>query len=179
MIHELGARYVIVGHSERRAAHGETDALVVDKLRRVLAAGLTPIACIGETSAERDANLTQAVLRGQLLCMMRGLGRDLPRVIVAYEPIWAVGSGDAATPGLIDDAHGFIAETLAIHAGLPARAVRVLYGGSVNARNAGAILSRPLVAGVLVGGASLQAEQFTDICRAAVRCADEALNPIA
>jgi triosephosphate isomerase len=172
MIREFGARYVIVGHSERRAAHGETDGQIAEKVQQVLAAGMTPIVCIGETAAERDGNQTPSVLRRQLLQLMRTLGRDLVRVIVAYEPVWAIGRGDAATPGLVDDTHGFIAETLAIHAGLPAHSVRVLYGGSVNARNAAALLSRPLVAGVLVGAASLQAAEFVDICRAAARCAD-------
>jgi triosephosphate isomerase len=167
MISEFGARYVIVGHSERRAGHAETDGQVVDKARRVLAAGMTPIVCIGETTAERDGNQTQPVLRRQLLQLVRNLGRELSGVVVAYEPVWAIGSGDAATPGMIDDTLGFIAQTLAIHAGLAEGAVRILYGGSVNPRNAGAILSRRLVAGVLVGGASLRPADFADICRAA------------
>jgi len=174
MIAEFGARYVILGHSERRTAHSETDGQITEKVQRALAAGLTPIVCVGETSAERDGNQTPTVLRRQLLQLVRTLGRDMVRIIVAYEPVWAVGRGDAATPGLIDDTHAFIGETLAIHAGLATHSLRLLYGGSVSARNASAILSLRRVAGVLVGGASLHAADFVDICRAAARCADEA-----
>jgi len=111
------------------------------------------------------------VLRRQLLQLVRALGRDLASIVVAYEPVWAIGSGDAASPGMIDQTLGFIAETLAFHAGAPAGAVRILYGGSVNPRNAGAILSRHCVAGVLVGGASLVPSDFVEICKAAARCA--------
>jgi len=176
MIGEFGARYVIVGHSERRAGHAETDGQVVDKARRVLAAGMTPIVCIGETTAERDGNQTQPVLRRQLLQLVRTLSRELGSVIIAYEPVWAIGSGDAATPGMIDDTLGFIAQTVSFHSGLAEGAVRVLYGGSVDPRNAGAILSRRLVAGVLVGGASLRSADFIDICRSAACCSDERLR---
>jgi triosephosphate isomerase (TIM) len=173
MIARFGARYVIVGHSERRAGGGETDSLVVDKLRRVLAAGMTPILCIGETSAERDGNQTQAVLRRQLLHPMRSFGRTLSGVVIAYEPVWAIGNGDTAAPGMISDTLGFISQTLSFHAGLPAKSVRILYGGSVNPRNAGAILSCPRVDGVLVGAASRRPADYIDICRAAARCASE------
>jgi triosephosphate isomerase len=172
LIASLGARYVIVGHSERRAM-GETDGLVVDKLRRVLAAGMTPVLCIGESTAERDGNQTEAVLRRQLLQPMRALGRTLSGVVIAYEPLWAIGSGDTAAPGMISDTLGFISRTLNFHAGLPAKSVRTLYGGSVNPRNAGAILSCPAVDGVLVGAASLRPADFIDICRAATRSANE------
>ena len=166
MVAGFGTRYVIVGHSERRIRHGETDAEVAEKARCVIAAGMTPILCVGETEAERDGNQTPAVLRRQLLQVLSVLGRDFVRAIVAYEPVWAIGRGDAATPGLIADTHGLIEQTLMIHAGLSAQAVRLLYGGSVNARNASAILSTPLVAGALVGGASLRPAEFVAICRA-------------
>jgi len=170
MIHELGARYVIAGHSERRAIHGETDGQIVAKVQRALAAGMTPIVCIGEKAEERDGEQTTMVLRRQLLQLVRVLGRDLASIVIAYEPVWAVGSGDAATPGLIDHTHAVIADLLAFHAGPPGRAVPILYGGSVNRRNAGAILSRRTVAGVLVGGSSLMPEDFREICKAASRC---------
>jgi len=170
MIRDFGARYVIVGHSERRGAHGETDGQVVAKAQRALAAGLTPIVCVGEKAEERDGEQTAMVLRRQLLQLVRALGRDLRSAVIAYEPIWAIGSGDAATPGIIDQALGFIADTLAFHADTSAHAVRLLYGGSVNPRNAGAILSRKRVAGVLVGGAALVPADFMEICKAAARC---------
>jgi triosephosphate isomerase len=170
MIREFGARYVIVGHSERRAGHAETDGQVVGKVQRALAAGLTPVVCVGESAGERDGEQTAAVLRRQLLQLVRTLGGRLPSIVVAYEPLWAIGSGDTAAPGLIEHTHGFIAATLAFHAGPSASAVRILYGGSVHPRNAGAILSRKTVAGVLVGGAALVPADFMEICKAAARC---------
>lgn len=173
MLQDCGARYVILGHSERRAAHGETDGQVAAKAQRALAAGLTPVVCIGENAEERDAEQTAPVLRRQLLQLVRTLGRQLSSVVLAYEPVWAIGSGDSAPPGLIDDTHGQIAEMLAFHAGLSAAAVRIVYGGSVGPRNAGAILARRQVAGVLVGGASLRPADFAEICKAASRCSNE------
>lgn len=170
MIRDFGARYVITGHSERRAAHGETDGQIAGKAQRALAAGLTPIVCVGEKAEERDSEQTAMVLRRQLLQLVRTLGRDLASIIIAYEPVWATGSGDAATPGIIDHIHGFIADTLSFHAGALASGVRILYGGSVNPRNAGAILSRKGVAGVLVGGAALVPEDFREICEVAAQC---------
>ena len=176
MIREFGARYVIVGHSERRAGHAETDGQIVGKVQHALAGGLTPIVCVGEKAEERDGEQTAMVLRRQLLQLVRALGRDLGSIVIAYEPVWAIGSGDAAAPGMIDHTHGFIADMLAFHAGSSASAVRILYGGSVNPRNAGAILSRRLVAGVLVGGASLVPADFMEICKAAARCSTPATS---
>jgi len=176
MIREFGARYVIAGHSERRAGHSETDGQIVGKVQRALAAGLTPIMCVGEKAEERDGEQTAMVLRRQLLQLVRALGRDLASIVIAYEPVWAIGSGDTATPGMIDDTHGFIADTLAFQAGLSSSAVRILYGGSVNPRNAGAILSLKLVAGVLVGGAALVPTDFMEICKAAARCSATATS---
>jgi triosephosphate isomerase len=175
MIREFGARYVIVGHSERRTAHGDTDGHVASKAQRALAAGLTPVVCVGEKAEERDGNQTAMVLRRQLLQLVRVLGRDLASIVIAYEPVWAIGAGNSATPGLIEDTHGVIADTLAFHAGLVAPAMRILYGGSVNPRNAGAILERKLVAGVLVGNASLAPADFTEICKAAARCSSTSI----
>ncbi len=178
MLRELGARFVIVGHSERRAAHGETDGQIVDKAQRALARGITPIVCVGEKAEERDGEQTATVLRRQLLQLVRALGRDLASIVIAYEPVWAIGSGDAATPGIIDHTHGFIADTLTFQGGLAPSAVRILYGGSVNPRNAGAILSRKCVAGVLVGGASLVPADFMEICKAAARCSTPATSEV-
>ncbi|HEV7913724.1 MAG TPA: triose-phosphate isomerase [Albitalea sp.] len=172
LVREFGARYVIVGHSERRIGHDETDGQIVAKVQRALAAGLVPIVCIGEKAEERDGDQTAMVLRRQLLQLVRALGRDLGSIVIAYEPVWAVGSGDAATPGIIDFMLGFIADTLAFHAAASAGAVRILYGGSVNPRNAGAILSRKRVAGVLVGGAALVPNDFREICKTAARCSN-------
>jgi len=170
LIREFGARYVILGHSERRACHAETDGQIVAKAQRALAAGLTPIVCVGERAEERDGEQTAMVLRRQLLQLVRTLGRDLASIIIAYEPLWAIGSGDTAAPGIIEHTHGCIAETLSLHASVSADAVRIIYGGSVNPRNAGAILSQRRVAGVLVGGASLTPTDFREICKAAARC---------
>jgi triosephosphate isomerase len=176
LIREFGARYVIAGHSERRTGHGETDGQIVAKVQRALGAGLTPIVCVGETTEERDGEQTGMVLRRQLLQLVRVVGHDLAAVVIAYEPIWAIGRGDAATPGLIGQTHGFIADTLAFHGGASARGVRILYGGSVGPRNAGAILSRESVAGVLVGGAALVPEDFREVCKAAARCSATATS---
>lgn len=170
MVREFGARYVIVGHSECRDRHGDTDGHVASKARRALAAGLVPIVCVGESEAERDGNQTALVLRRQLLQLARVLGPDMAAIVVAYEPIWAIGAGRSATPGLIDDTHGLIAEMLAFHVSLTTAAVRILYGGSVTPRNAESILARELVAGVLVGKASLVPADFMDICWAATHC---------
>jgi triosephosphate isomerase len=176
MIRELGTRYVILGHSERRAGHSETDGQIVGKVQRALAEGLTPIVCVGEKAEERDGEQTAMVLRRQLLQLVRALGRELASIVIAYEPVWAIGSGDTATPGMIDHIHGFIADTLAFQSGLASSSVRILYGGSVNPRNAGAILSLKQVAGVLVGGASLVPTDFMEICKAAARCAATATS---
>ncbi|HMC15205.1 MAG TPA: triose-phosphate isomerase, partial [Albitalea sp.] len=143
---------------------------IVAKAQRALAAGLTPIVCVGEKVEERDGDQTAMVLRRQLLQLVRALGRDLASIVIAYEPVWAIGTGDTAAPGMIDFTLGFISDTLAFHAGTSASAVRILYGGSVNRRNAGAILSRKLVAGVLVGGAALVPADFMEVCKTAARC---------
>ncbi|MBT9524965.1 MAG: triose-phosphate isomerase [Rhizobacter sp.] len=176
MIGELGARYVIIGHSERRLAHAETDGQIASKAQRALAAGLTPIVCVGENAEERDGEQTAMVLRRQLVQLVRALGRDLACVVIAYEPVWAIGTGAAAEPGLIERTHGFIADMLVFHAGPSASAVRILYGGSVNPRNAGVFLSCSRVAGLLVGGASLAPTDFMQICKAAAQCSDNAAS---
>ena len=174
MLRECGTRHVIVGHSERRGGHRESDSVVAAKARRVLEAGMTPIACIGETCEQRDDNCTEAVLRQQVLQLARVLQRDMGSVILAYEPLWAIGSGDCATVAMIEEIHAFIEQVITFHGVQDAAVVRTIYGGSVHPRNAASILARQRVAGVLVGGASQRAEDFLDICKAAARCAAEA-----
>lgn len=163
MLAEFGCRHVIVGHSERRQGHRETDAQVAAKARAALAAGLTPIACVGETLAERERGETEAVVGRQLGALIEALGSDTARIVVAYEPIWAIGTGRTAEPS----------DAQAVHAALRARlhgagagAVSVLYGGSVKAANAAALLAMPDIDGALVGGASLDADEFLAIGRA-------------
>ncbi len=160
MIAEFGCRYVIVGHSERRQLHGETDALVAAKARAVLAAGMTPIACVGETLAEHEAGLTETVVGRQIDEVVESLGNGLIRTVVAYEPVWAIGTGRTATPEQAQEVHAFLRGRLrrAGGAGVP-----LLYGGSVKAANAAALFAMPDVDGGLVGGASLNAEEFLAI----------------
>ena len=163
MVAEFDCRYVIVGHSERRQLHGETDALVAAKARAVLDAGMTPIVCVGETLAERDAMLTQTVVGRQLDEVIESLGRDVARVVVASEPVWAIGTGRTATPEQAQAVHALLRGRLA-EAG--AAEVALLYGGSVKAANAAALFAMNDVDGGLVGGASLDAGEFLAIGRA-------------
>ena len=163
MVAEFGCRYVIVGHSERRQVHGETDALVAAKARAVLDAGMTPIVCVGETLAEREAMLTDTVVGRQVDEAIEALGRDVARVVVAYEPVWAIGTGRTATPEQARAVHGMLRGRLA-SAG--AAEVVLLYGGSVKAASAAALFAMTDVDGGLVGGASLDAEEFLAIGRA-------------
>ncbi len=165
MIADLGCRYCIVGHSERRQFFGETDATVDKKVAAVLAQGLHCIACVGETLAEREAGQTLAVLERQV---RGGLSRHLtsPRLVIAYEPVWAIGTGKTATPAQAQEAHAFI-RGVAARAADPAaaQAVRILYGGSVKPDNIAALMAQPDVDGGLVGGASLDAASFAKIVR--------------
>jgi triosephosphate isomerase (TIM) len=160
MIAEFGCRYVIVGHSERRQVHGETDALVAAKAQAVLAAGMAPIVCVGETLAEREAGLTGTVVGRQIDEVIESLGKGMTRTVVAYEPVWAIGTGRTATPEQAQDVHAFLRERLA-RAG--AGEVPLLYGGSVKAANAAALFAMRDVDGGLVGGASLNADEFLAI----------------
>jgi triosephosphate isomerase len=163
MLADLGCRYVIVGHSERRSLYGESDATVLAKAAAALRAGLTPIVCIGETAAERDAGRALAVVERQL----RGsLPATSAAVVVAYEPVWAIGTGRTASPADIGAMHSHLRAVLQDHLGPKGQAVRLLYGGSVKAANAAAILATPDVDGALVGGASLQADEFWGIVTA-------------
>ena len=152
MLQALGVTGAIVGHSERRQFFGETDEGVAKRTRAALAAGLNVIACVGETEAQREAGETEEVLRRQV-----GVLEAHPNLVIAYEPVWAIGTGKTATPEIAQDAHAFIKSLL----DLP-----VLYGGSVKPDNAAVLLSQPAVDGALVGGASLDIDSFVAICRA-------------
>jgi triosephosphate isomerase len=163
MIVEFGCRFVLVGHSERRQEHGETDSVVCAKAKAALATGLTPIVCLGETLPERDAGRWQAVVSRQFDAVATALSKDLPLVVLAYEPVWAIGTGRTATPEQAQEAHAFLRRRLA-EAG--AEGVQVLYGGSVKAANAAALFAQPDVDGGLVGGASLDATEFLAIATA-------------
>jgi triosephosphate isomerase len=169
MLLDLGCRWVVAGHSERRALLGETDAVVCAKAERALGAGLGAIVCVGETLSEREAGDTEAVLERQLRALDPLAGRSLPgELVIAYEPVWAIGTGRSATPEQAAAAHGFLRTRLAA-AGFPADGVRILYGGSVKAESAASLFALAEVDGGLVGGASLDAEAFAGICRHAAQ----------
>ena len=167
MLADVGCAFVLVGHSERRTLYGESDAEVARKAELALAAGLSPVVCVGETLAEREAERTEATVGRQLDAVMDRLDDDgLARVVVAYEPVWAIGTGRIATPAQANAVHAFLRERVAARAPNVAAGLRILYGGSVKAENAGLMFAEPDVDGGLVGGASLDAGQFVDICRA-------------
>ena len=166
MLADLGCRYVILGHSERRALFGETDALIARKLRAAQAGGLRPILCVGETLAEREAGRTFDVLSTQLEGSLAEA--DLARateLVVAYEPVWAIGTGKTATPELAQEAHGFVRSRLGDRFGRAAESIRIQYGGSVKPENAAELMAKPDIDGALVGGASLDPKSFSAIIR--------------
>ena len=168
MLLDAGADGVILGHSERRQLFGETDEALARKLPAALDAGLRPILCIGETDAEREAGETESVLRGQLDADLAQLGDGrLAEIVVAYEPVWAIGTGKTATPETAQEASAFVRSLLADFDATAADDVRILYGGSVKPDNAGELLSQDDIDGALVGGASLDAESFAAIVGAA------------
>jgi len=169
MLVDVGCTYVIVGHSERRHKLGETDRFISSKVKAALAAGLTVILCIGETLEEREANRTEAILDTQLTGGLAGLtAKDLGRVVIAYEPVWAIGTGRNATPDQAQAAHAFVRRRVGQLCGEAAAQTLVIqYGGSVKPDNAASLLNQPDVDGALVGGASLNADQFLAIVRAA------------
>ena len=166
MLVDTGCKYVIIGHSERRTLFGETDDHVKRKLAAALQAGLTPIVCIGETLAQRDGGQTFDVLARQLEGGLAGLN-DAAKIVLAYEPVWAIGTGRNATPEQAQEAHAFIRGWLSKRFGAAAGSIRVQYGGSVTAANASSLLQQPDVDGALVGGASLKADGFAAIVKAA------------
>ncbi|WP_374280550.1 triose-phosphate isomerase [Novosphingobium sp.] len=167
MLKDAGATFTILGHSERRAMHGETDAVVKDKADAALAAGLDVIVCVGETEGERDAGQAEAVVTGQLAGSLPLGEGDAARVTVAYEPVWAIGTGRVPSVGDVAAMHAAIRAKLVEIYGDAGAAVRILYGGSVNAGNAVELLGVPDVGGALVGGASLTADSFLQIVAAA------------
>lgn len=167
MLRELFARYVVLGHSERRTLYGETDAVVNKKVRAALDASLKPIVCIGETLAERDANKVEQVLETQLKGSLAGLdAKELSELVLAYEPVWAIGTGRTATPEQAQEAHAFIRKTIAaISDEAAADKIRIQYGGSVKPDNTKALMSQPDIDGALVGGASLDPRAFVEIVK--------------
>jgi triosephosphate isomerase (TIM) len=166
MLKEFGVRYAIVGHSERRQYHGETDALVADKAKAALAGGITPIVCVGETLAEREVGKTEEIVKRQLAAVIHANGHCISEIVVAYEPVWAIGTGRTATPEQAQQVHAVLRAQLKA-ATSHADRVHILYGGSMNAANAAALLAQPDIDGGLVGGASLKAADFLQIVKAA------------
>ncbi|MGZ5182796.1 MAG: triose-phosphate isomerase [Ramlibacter sp.] len=166
MLKDFGVRYAIVGHSERRRYHGETDQLVADKAKAALAHGITPIVCVGETLAEREAGHTEEVVKRQLAAVVHANGHCISEIVVAYEPVWAIGTGRTATPEQAQQVHAVLRAQLKAateHAGR----MPILYGGSMNAANAASLLAQPDIDGGLIGGASLKAADFLQIIAAA------------
>jgi triosephosphate isomerase (TIM) len=166
MLREFGVRYAIVGHSERRQYHGETDALVAEKAKSALAHGITPIVCLGETLAEREAGKTEDVVKRQLAAVIHVNGHCISEIVVAYEPVWAIGTGKTASPEQAQQVHALLRKQLAA-ASEHAERVHLLYGGSMNAANAASLLAQPNIDGGLIGGASLKAPDFLQIIAAA------------
>ena len=166
MLAEFGCRYVIVGHSERRALHGESDQLVADKAKAALAHQLTPIVCVGETLAQREAGETDGIVKRQLSVVIHTLAHCISQVVVAYEPVWAIGTGRTASPEQAQAVHALLRTQLQA-ATAKAGAMQILYGGSVKADNAASLFAQPDIDGGLIGGASLKAADFAAICRAA------------
>lgn len=166
MLADFGCRNVIVGHSERRQYHAESDQLVADKAKVALARGITPIVCVGETLAQREAGETEAVVKRQLSAVIHTLGHCASEMVVAYEPVWAIGTGRTATPEQAQAVHALLRAQL--RAATPqADHMRLLYGGSVKVDNAATLFAQPDIDGGLIGGASLKASDFVAICRAA------------
>ncbi len=166
MLKDFGVRYALVGHSERRQYHGETDAIVAEKAQRALAAGVTPVVCVGETLREREAGMTEAVVKRQLAAVIHLNGHCISEIVVAYEPVWAIGTGRTASPEQAQAVHAVLRTQLAA-ASEHADRIRLLYGGSMNAANAAQLLVQPDIDGGLVGGASLKAPDFLQIIAAA------------
>ena len=166
MLRDFGARYAIVGHSERRQYHGESDAKVADKAKAALAAGITPIVCVGETLSEREAGRTEEVVKRQLAAVIHTNGHCISEIVVAYEPVWAIGTGKTASPEEAQAVHSVLRAQLKAATDQSAR-VKILYGGSMNAANAASLLGQPDINGGLIGGASLKAADFLSIIAAA------------
>ena len=166
MLKDLACRYAIVGHSERRQYHAETDMQVAEKAKAALAVGITPIVCVGETLAEREAGRTEEVVKRQLAAVIHANGHCISEVVVAYEPVWAIGTGKTASPEEAQVVHAVLRAQLKAATDQFAR-VKILYGGSMNAANAASLLAQPDIDGGLIGGASLKAPDFLNIIAAA------------
>ena len=170
MLTDFGCRYCIVGHSERRTLYGEDDATVAEKYEVARKAGMVPIFCVGETLEEREAGTTEEVVARQLDAVLERFGAQaLAAGVIAYEPVWAIGTGRTATPEQAQDVHAFIRGRIAAKDAAVAGAVRILYGGSMKPDNAAELMAKPDIDGGLIGGASLKASDFLAICRAANR----------
>jgi triosephosphate isomerase len=168
MLADFACRYVIVGHSERRAYHGESSELVAKKAIAALQAGLTPIVCVGETLAEREAGATTQVVGSQLAAVLEVLDEaQLSKIVIAYEPVWAIGTGRTATPEMAQEVHAQLRAQLKERSGAAAQVVPLLYGGSMKPDNAGELMAQPDIDGGLIGGAALKAADFLAILRAA------------
>ncbi|MFZ5659538.1 MAG: triose-phosphate isomerase [Pseudomonadota bacterium] len=168
MLRDLGCRYVILGHSERRQYFGETDEVVVKKYQAAKRAGLVPVVCVGETESERAAGQTEAVVGRQIQALLQAADpQTWQGTVVAYEPVWAIGTGLTATPAQAQEVHAFLRRQLAAFDEAAAQCTRILYGGSVKADNAAELFAQADIDGGLVGGASLNAEEFLKICAAA------------
>lgn len=168
MLHSVGCKYVLCGHSERRSIFDESDAVVATKVRRVLDSEMIPVLCVGETAEQRRSGQTTAIVGSQV---KQGLGQvrvaEVPqRIVIAYEPVWAIGTGDTATPSMAQDVHAYIRETIAgIWTETVAAEMRILYGGSVKPDNVDGLMACPDIDGALVGGASLDAKSFVRIAK--------------
>ena len=162
MLREFGVRYVLVGHSERRQYHAESDEMVARKAQAALASGITPVVCVGETLAQREAGETEAVVRRQLAAVVQRNGHCLSEIVLAYEPVWAIGTGLTATPAQAQAVHAVLRAQL-LAATTAAARIPILYGGSMNAANAAELLAQADIDGGLVGGASLKAADFLAI----------------
>lgn len=168
MLTELGCSYVLLGHSERRTNNGESDSDIAKKFAAAIESGLTPVLCVGETLEEKNADLTQSIVAGQISSVIDQLGiAAFQQAIIAYEPIWAIGTGETATPEQAQAVHRVIRKLICSDDPALADKISILYGGSVKASNAEALFNQPDIDGALVGGASLDADQFINICHAA------------
>ena len=170
MLREFGVRYAIVGHSERRLYYGETDEWVAQKARLALSVGITPIVCVGETLAQRESGATEDVVKRQMAAVIHTNGHCISEIVVAYEPVWAIGTGKTASPEQAQQVHAVLRTQIKAATVQPGR-VRILYGGSMNAANAAQLLMQPDIDGGLIGGASLKPAEFLSIISAALAVA--------
>lgn len=166
MLRELGCRYVLVGHSERRLRHHESHEVVIQKVMRAVSAGLTPIVCVGETLEQRQSGQMEAVLAAQMQALMAGVDQHIDQIVLAYEPLWAIGTGQTATAEQAQEVHYFLREIVGKVSQNVAQNMPIVYGGSVKSDNASELLMMADIDGVLVGGASLDVSEFLSICQA-------------